>query len=728
MTEYEPIPSGAARGVLSRSQSEPSRLIPHESSALHSEDWADGFDLKDLWRILWSRRYWILGAGVLGLLLALAYTLTQKPLYRSNVVLELTPPAVAVLSNSSGGDDFVAPQTDFLFLATQYGLLESRDLATRVVRDLNLVDASDEPGAEARIASIAGAISEDIEVSPETDSRLVNLSFTSESPTYAAKIVNGYAKSYLQSSLDRKFEATSSARTFLKERLDTTRAALDGAERQLVAYAEQNNIIITSIGVGENSSSGTLAGASLESLNSALASAQQRRIAAEQRSRQAGSMTEVNASTASLRQEKATLETEYSEKSTYLQDGFPEMVRLKARIDALGREIRKEAGTASGSLRSEYQAALAEENALQAKVRQLTGNVLAERGRSVQYNILQRELDTNRTLYAALLDRYNQVSVTGEFDTPLAAIVDEGQVPGAPFSPNVPLNLLLGLLSGLGLGAALAYLFEYLTDSIKTADDVREALRLPVLGMVPTKSKKEDLAEQLADPRSSLSEAYASLLTTLQFATNLGFPHALLVTSTVPAEGKSTTSYVLASQLAALGKRVLLLDADLRKPSFVVNEQVDRGLSKLLTTNEDIAGHVLQTKVENLWLLPSGHVPPNPSQLLNSQRMKQILEMLKGSFDCVIVDGPPTHGLADSVLLGSICTGVLFVVESGRVRKKLAKDTVADLLASNSQIVGVALTKTKSSADHYGYGYHYSYASDENSKPHELTPALYLES
>ena len=725
--EQLPTSDAAASALLTRRKSEPARLIMDEPLEWTSNGDTDGFDIKALWQILWPDRFWILGAGALGLLLALAYTLTLSPLYKSTVILELSPPAVAVRANSDSGEEYVAPQTDWQFQATQYGLLKSRDLALRVVRDLNLAGPDNGPDAKARMAAVASQISGNIKVSPVTDSRLVELSFTSDKPAYAAKVVNGYAETYLKSGLERKFESTTAARTFLKERLDDTRTALDNAERQLVAYAAQNNIIVITSITTEGEGSSTLAGASLESLNAGLAGAQQRRIAAEQRYRQASSITEVKASTAALRKEKATFETEYSEKSTYLQDSFPEMVRLKARIAAVNREIQDETATASGSVRSEYQAALAEENALKAKVAQLTDNVQAERSRSVPYNILQRELDTNRTLYAGLLERYNDVSVSRDFDTPQAVIVDEGQIPTAPFSPNVPRNLILGLLLGLGLGAALAYLFHYLTDSIKTADDVRSTLRLPVLGVIPVKSKGEDFAVELSDPKSHLSEAHASLVTALQFATNSGFPRSLLITSSIPSEGKSTTSYVLASQLAKLGKRVLLVDADLRKPSFIVPGEADTGLSKLLTTNEHIDEHVLRTKFPNLFLLPCGHVPPNPSQLLNSKRMKHILDDLTAHFDCVIVDGPPSFGLSDSALIGSICTGVLYVVESGKVRKKMAKDVVSELVASNNVILGVALTKYKTTGSRYGYGYSYSNSSDKELLPHELTPALYIE-
>ena len=211
----------------------------------------------------------------------------------------------------------------------------------------------------------------------------------------------------------------------------------------------------------------------------------------------------------------------------------------------LEEAIRAEAGSvASGranTLRAEYQAALNEERSLRGRVNQLRGAVLDLRERSVQYNILQRELDTNRSLYDALLERYNEIGVAGGVSTPQASIVDLGEVPGAPFSPNLPLNVVLGLLLGLGLGSAIAFALEFVTDTIKNPEDVREKLQLPSLGVIPAKKRKEDLAEQLMDKGSAIAEAYFSLTTALQFSTDQGVPRSLLVTSTRAEEGKSTT-------------------------------------------------------------------------------------------------------------------------------------------------------------------------------------------
>lgn len=699
---------------------------------LYPEDASDGesLDIRAIWRIVWTRRYWILAAGALGLAIALAMSLLQTPLYRATVTLELNPPTVPILSGNGTTDDanMVVPNTDQAFLATQYGLLKSRNVAKQVVTNLNLVGNDGSASREDRIDARARSLASALQVEPIPTSRLVKLSYTSTQPADAARIANGFASAFMSSTLDRRFEATASARKFLQDRLESVRAALNQSERKLVEYAKRNNIIATGNVEGEGASN-SLSSASLQALNTALATAQQKRIAAEQRYRQASNITEVQRGTSNFRRELARLEADYDEKSTYLKDDYPEMVRLRSRIDALKTAINSETKTVSGSLYAEYQAALAEEQTLTQRVRQLSANVLDERERSIQYNILKRELDTNRSLYDALLERYNEVGVAGGIGTPQASIVDRAQVPGSPFSPNIPLYLLVGLVLGLGTGVAAAFIYEFLTDTIKTPEDVREKLHVPVLGVIPKKRRKDDLSEQLADRKSAISESYSSLLTTLQFSTSEGLPRSLVVTSTKAAEGKSTTSFVLANNVAQLGKRVLLIDADMRRPSFIVEERADLGLSRLLVTNTQSREHILNTNIENMWLMPSGPVPPNPAQILNSPRLNQIIDSVSEMFDVVIVDAPPTHGFADAPLLASACKAVLLIVESGTTRRRFALEVLAKLQVSGSLVLGAALTKYQSTAGEYGYGYGYGYydsyrSIEGRSQPHELTSQL----
>lgn len=740
MNSHQPIPSDGHRGDLPARRIHP--LVPADGYLPDYDLQPDGLDLLTIWRVLWEWRLLILAASGVGLALALIYSLLQTPLYRSTATIELNPPTIPILTGGGGDDaqNMVVPQTDGSFLATQYGLLKSKSLAAKVVQDLGLLsrggsddDGAQEKSGQERVDASVRDLARNIQVTPVPSSRLVELTYTSPSPRDAARIANGYARAFIASTLERRYEATASARDFLEERLAATRQDLDESEKKLVDYAQANGIITMGQGVGQGSDTSTsLEGASLEALNAALAAAQQRRIAAEQRYRNManiGTTAEVSERTSALRQERARLETEYQEKSTYLKDDYPDMVRLRSRIDALSQAIAGEAGNVSGSratsLRSEYLAAMAEESSLQGRVNQLKGSVMDLRERTIQYNILKRELDTNRSLYDALLERYNQVGVAGGIDTPQASLVDAGEVPKAPYSPNVILNVLLGFLLGLFTGCGAAFVLYYITDRISTPEDVREKLRLPPLGVVPRLKRKEELAEVLADRRSPLSEAYASLVTTLQFATSQGLPRALLVTSTLAEEGKSTTSFVLARLLAQHGKRVLLIDADLRKPSFVIEESVDTGFSQMVVDQSELRRHVLKTSEDNLWLMPSGPTPPNPVQVLNSERAAHIIEQARSIFDCVIVDAPPAYGFADAPLLAAMCDAVLMVIESGRTRRRPAIEAIERLRASGALITGAALTKYRLGSTEYGYRYYEAYGESHAAlRPHELAVGL----
>lgn len=693
-----------------------------------SED--EGLNLAWIWQVIRARWYWIAGGAVAGLAAALAMALAITPLYRSTTSLELNPPTVPVFS-SGGAEQLSVPATDSKFLATQYGLLASRDLARRVAERLDVPrsGASAPPLSEAAIEMRAASLAANLRVSPVPDSRLVNLSFSSPDPRQAAAVVNAYADAFLESSLERRFKATEQARAFLSERLQTQRERLNIAERQLVDYARANEIIMPTV-TGQDSGA-TLNASALSSTNAALTSAQQRRIAAEERYRQGGSITSTQASTAALRSQRAVLQAEYREKSTYLLPEFPEMVTLREKIAAISDAIAQERSSASEALQAEYEAALAEENSLRARVGELSRGILAEQERSVEYNVLQRELDSTRALYEALLARYNEIGAVEGIGSPLASIVDRGQVPILPYSPNIPLNLTIGLVLGLLLGAGLAFAFEILTDKIKGAEDVKTKLRVPLLGSVPKLGRKETLTSELDDDTSRLSEAYGSVLAKLRFSSSYGMPKVLAVTSSKATEGKSTTSLVLAIRLAKTGKRVLLIDGDMRRPSLIVREATNRGLSTLLSGQETWSTSVVPSNIPNLAILPAGPIPPNPSVLLESPRIGELLGILQTQFDHVIIDCPPVQGFADAMLLGSVSTGVILVVESGKVRRSSILDTIAQLRTVGTWIVGVVLTKNasdKSSDDYYAsYSSRKGTADDEGEwvhDPHELMPVV----
>ena len=662
----------------------------------------------------------VMGAGVVG---AILLTLLTTPIYRAWVTLEANPPTFAVSEDQSRERE-TSSNDSYDFLATQVGLVSSRSVAERTAQELNLANnpaiVPQNVDASQRLKIASGAVSRGLKVTPPAEGQLIKFSYDSTSPQLAALIANGIAESFINTALQRRYEASAYARNFLERQIAKTRGDLERSERALVTYAQAQGIINTG-GLGGDAKSsggdtGSLQGESLVTLNKALADATARRVAAEGAYRQAlatGPTSDVTASTQALRQQKATLEAEYQQKRTFMKPEHPEMLSLRSQIDELDKQIGQESAQMSSgrinTLLSEFRAAAAAEQGLQARVSGLKGDVLNLRGRSIQYNILQREVDTNRSLYDALLQRYKEIGVAGGVGTAPVSIVDRAEPPALPYKPNLLMNLLFGLGGGLLAGIAGAVGLEFLTDTIKTREDVRRKLSLACLGAVPKTVARDTFVDDLKNPTSAVSEAYSAIVAALRFSTEAGMPKVLLVTSTKSAEGKSSTALALAQNFARREKSVLLVDGDLRKPAFKAG--TDKvGLSKLLTTDDPVRGHILETQHANLWLLPSGPVPPNPADLLSTGRIRKIIAEAEEQFDIVLIDGPPTLGLADSPLLASAAGNVLFVVESGSTRTRAGIEALNRLEATGAHVLGAALPKASADAG-YGYGrYGYGYA------------------
>jgi capsular exopolysaccharide synthesis family protein len=680
-------------------------------------------DLQTFLRIIHHWRWLILGAVALGLAAAIIVTLLTTPIYRAWVTLEVNPPTVEVSSEQTREEK--AYQDPYDLIATQVGLLNSKGVAERTAQDLNLGNnpafVAQTGDASSRLKTAASVVQKNLKADVPKEGQLIRFSFDSRSPQLAAQVANGVAESFINSSLQRRYEASAFARKFLERQIGKTRTDLEGSERSLVAYAQKQGIINTAVGSdGKPASgdSGSLQGESLIALNKALADATARRVAAEGAYRGAlatGPTSDVTASTQGLRTQRAALQADYQQKRTFMKPDHPDMISLQAQISELDKQIASEgsqmASSRNNSLLQEYRAAVSAEGALQGKVMGLKGAVLDLRGRSIQYNILQREVDTNRSLYDALLQRYKEIGVAGGIGAAAVSIVDRADPPDSPYKPNLLLNLLFGVAGGLlaGMGAAVA--LEFVNDTIKTREDVRDKLGLACVGAVPKTSAKDAFVEDLKNPASMVSEAYSAVVAALRFSTDSGMPKILLVTSTQPGEGKSSTALALSQNFARRGKKVVLIDSDLRKPAFkTTSEKI--GLTKLLTNDERIDQHVVETQHDNLRLLPAGPIPPNPADLLSTGRFRSILKEAAEQFDLVIIDGPPTLGLADAPLLAAAAAHVIFVVESGRTRTRAAIEALNRIEATGAHIVGATLTKSIDSGGGYGYkryGYGYGY-------------------
>lgn len=696
-------------------------------AGLHREDSTPILDLPTLLRIVFEWRWLVFAAVGAGLAAAIAGTLLTTPRYRATVILQVNPPTVAILDKNNGdasdADANMAPQD---FVATQVGLLNSRSLAERVAQDLNLgnnpnfVPMTADPATRLQIATNKIVSNLDV-ISPESG-ELIRYNYTSESPQLAAQIANATADAFIDSSIQRNYEASAYARTFLERQIAKTRNELENSERQLVEYAQAQGIIITSAttaGSGDGSSSGSDAdspqGESLVQLNQALSDATAKRVAAQaayQAALGSGITAQEANSTQPLQQQLAALEAQYQNKRTFLKPDHPEMVSLHSEIDELQRQIVKETSQVSSgrinALRADYLAASSAEKALQSKVSELKGQVLNLRGRSIQYAILQRDVDTNRALYNALLQRYKEVGVAGGVGTSPVSIVDHANVPGTPYKPNLITNLLIGIALGFIGGMGVAIVLEYLNDTIKTREDVRKKLGIACLGSIPKRSGKDFLLQDLTDPASAISEAYSMVVASLQFSTESGVPRVLLASSARSGEGKSSSVLALAQNFARRGSSVLLIDCDLRKPAFKAASD-DIGLTKLLTNSDPVASHISPTQYQNLWLLGAGPLPPSPADLLSTGRFQTILDEAAQQFDIVLIDAPPVLGLADASLLAAICNDVIFVIESGKTRRSAVVEAINKLRRSGGHVLGAILCKSVEERRSYSYSYAYGY-------------------
>ena len=399
------------------------------------------------------------------------------------------------------------------------------------------------------------------------------------------------------------------------------------------------------------------------------------------------------------------------------------MQQIESQIKELQAKIDQETKAALSALKANYEAALTQENQLNAKLKESKQTVLGGQDSSFQYNLLKREVDTNRQLYDSLLQRYKEIGVAGGVGINNITVVNKAKVPKLPFKPNLMRNLMIAIFLGLAAGIALAFLLEHLDDTIKAPEDMEKLLGLPVLGVIPAIKGADDTELALtenADPRSPFAEAYRSLRTSLQFSTPEGMPKVLLVTSTSVGEGKSTTALSLATHITQTGKTVLLIDCDLRKASLHKKLGIsnDFGLTNYLAGDAQPVNITRGcTMIPHLFLIPSGPLPPNPAELLGSAKMVALLNLAAEKFDQVIIDGPPVLGLADAPLLGSLVEATILVAEAGATSRQYAQGAVKRLRSTRTRLVGCVLTKVDTRNRAYGYhGYYYQYGDADQKR------------
>jgi capsular exopolysaccharide synthesis family protein len=492
-----------------------------------------------------------------------------------------------------------------------------------------------------------------LNVEPVRNSRLLNLQFEGKDPQKITTIVNSLAELYIKQDLEMRTRASKEAVTWLMEQIGTIKKKLEESENALVKYMEQEKI----------TGSPDL----------------------EKKDKETGLVE-------TLKQEQLKLEVEVSEISRRYGPKHPQMVKLLSELESIKAKLAGE-----------------------------TQNMIDLNKKAAKYTILKREVDSNREIYETLLKRAKETGVSQQLELSNIRIVDPAEVPEAPVKPNKMSNIMAACFFGLIAGVALAFFVEYLDNTIKDPDDVNIYIGLPFLGYIPS-AKKEAKAEEEIDlivhqkPRSVISEAYRSIRTSILFAFADKPAKTLLITSSNPGEGKTTSVINLGTTMANTGEKVLLVDADMRcsrlHKSFGLTKE--NGLSDYLVGNITLDTAIKPTRVENLSIVSAGSTPPNPAELLHSGRMKTFLDEAKKRFDRIIIDPTPILTVTDAAILANVVDGVIMLVRAGKTPIEVVIRSKEKLLEAKANIIGVLLNNIDIGQESYYYYYYYN--EDEKKK------------
>ena len=712
--------------------------------------------------LLWKHRRPILVCVAVALVVAVLLSVLSEPTYLATTVLSVDREATGTPLDS-GWRPQIYSAGDPDFLPTQAKLLTSREIAERVVRKLNLLDHPDlqpkksgafrpkegnsapKPAAraESEIIGMAGWVQGSITVDQVKGTNLLQLSCEAPTPRLAEAVANAVADAYIKWTLEAKAEMLARASDFFSAQILQLKKDLDGREQQLLAYGRQKDIISV-----DPQTNVTLQ--KLESLNRDYAAAVADRVGKEAHYREVETAKpEAIADTLSgglisqLRGDELKAERDYAEKLNLFKPEWPAMQQLKAQIDS-GKEhidqvVRETVEKAREAAKSEYLTALRREESLKGVLGSQKSEAMALNSNAVEYNNLKVEVEAKRSMLDNMLKRLAEMEamarLTGVGETTIR-VVDRALLPWNRYRPSYVRNLAFGFVIGTGMGVGLAFLLSFLDRSLRTPEQVEQALGLPSLGVIPAAGgaarvygyrkligkKKKEGTEDVPDsiellpylhPRSRIAERYRDLRTALLLS-RAGGLKSIVVTSCVPREGKTATAVNLAIVLGQLGKQVLLVDADLHRPRIheILRVPNRTGLVSILAGNVDPARAIVKTEIPEVSVIPSGPVSPNPSGLLSSEAMSRFLSLAQMNFDYVVLDAPPVMPVADALVLGNQADGVVLCVKGGDTPRELVARVRDKLIRSNVRILGALindLVEEKTGyADRYGYEDGYS--------------------
>ncbi|MBZ5661872.1 MAG: polysaccharide biosynthesis tyrosine autokinase [Acidobacteriia bacterium] len=730
-------------------------------------------DLVACWRVIRKRRWTVLLAFSVLFGIVFVGTFRQKPVYRAKVLIEIDKENPGLVTAQEA---FQLDEVTDTYLETQYKVLNSDDLAERVIAQLGLdQEAEFRPipqgwfwtGIRNGIRSVSGSgnrpagpgtalqeavldhFQQGLDVKPIRRSRAVEIDFDSLDPELSANVVNAMASNYMQKNLEARYDATQKASDWLSLQLADLKSKLEKSEDAMQQYAAGNGLLVLETGNGNAES---ITDQSLRELQQELNHAQDVRYEKESVYRliQAGDfgslpgvldnklLQDISSRLAELQRERAQLAVTFTE-------DYPRVQQIQSQIAELQAALERERGRAAQEINNEYLAAVQQEKLLQQALaeKKQEANEIAEK--SVQYGILRRDVDTNKNLYDGLLQRLKEAGVSAGLNAGNIRVVDPGKVSYQPVAPKVALNLGLASLLGIALGVCAAFFQEHLDQTIQDARDVDRYLRVPALAFIPSleslrrrKGLGLDPADSgfkihMTDPKvtgrraviitrprnepemylnSVLSEAFRELRTSLLLSGTTLPAHSILVTSAQSGEGKTAVAMNLAASLAQLGRRTLLIDADMRRPSIQKYFPASKSqLSAYLAGKGKWQDAVSQTEVNGLDVVLSGRSPSNPAELLSSEAMRALMYEAAASYQFVVLDSPPLLNVADSRILASLADSTVLVVKCGTTPRQMVQYAESQARAAGANLAGVVLNYLN--VCNTGYSYQVYHPSEE---------------
>ncbi len=728
------------------SNQNPAEHAKHKQIFLHDPaDQEDKLDIVEYWRSITKRKYPILAFGLAVALLAAVVVFVMTPIYRSTVtvLIEANKSKVVTIEDVYSG---ISQNREYF--QTQVEIIKSREVAVKAIIKTKLWEKEEfdpRPKSDSWVASllssigfsddadkkewteaalteaIYGKFSKQLTIEPVRLSQLAKISFESRDPELAAQVANAVADVYIENDLEARYKMTKQASSWLQERLTSLKNKLDESERTLQNFREKEGI------VDVKSSTQSGAGKQIDEVMGRLVEARMKRAEAENAYNQIKSAPKGadlsslpavirNSIVAEAKKQEGETERRLSELAQRYGSEHPKYVQAEGELKAARDNVRRQVEMVVASVTREYEVARGTERALEGVLGSAKGTVQSLNRKEFELNVLEREVESNRQMYDMFLKRAKETNVAGDLQTAIARVVDPAVVPKKAVKPQKMQIIAIAFVLGLFIGVLASLLLDRLDNTLKTSEDVESKLKQPLLTTLPLLDSEETARTSTArlfldQPKSLYSEAIRTARTGVLLSAIDVPKRILLVTSSLPGEGKTTFSINLAMAHAHT-KKTLLIDADMRRPAISKGLDLQagaKGLSNLVSGTASLEECLQPVEGSTLMLMPSGTIPPNPLELLLSQKFKETLDHLAEVFDIIVIDSPPVELVSDALVISPMATGVIYVAKALDTPYQLARKGLQRIRRADGQILGVVLNRLDFALAEKYYGEYSAY-------------------